>query len=191
MKRLAELVLYPILAITALIVFVYPALMAPAIFRLPLIILGFVGIVTCCYVFHWCRYPGIYRTKSLPHWLRHIGLATLSLMLSPLLAILHFTGIPHVLGHLVKLNKLLGLDFRFEFGERVQVRPGALASGPWEAVGSVISVRLAHGVDFARSHGAEGPILYLVQLDDGRTVEIAEQFLKEIPLQVEKGWAGG
>ncbi len=186
MKRIAELVLYPILAITALIVFIYPALIAPIIFRLPLIVLGFVGIVTCCYVFHWCRYPGTYRTKSLARWLGHIGLATLSLMLSPLLALLHFTGITHALAHVVKLNKLLGLDFRFEPGERVQVRADVLASVPGETAGSVISVRLARGVDFARPHGAEGPILYLVQLDDGTNVEIAEQFLKEIPLTVRK-----
>ena len=71
MKRLAELVLYPILAITALVVVIYPALIAPVIFRLPLIVLGFVGIVTGCYVFHWCRYPGIYRTKSPARWLGH------------------------------------------------------------------------------------------------------------------------
>jgi hypothetical protein len=186
MKRIAELVLYPILAITALIVFIYPALIAPVTVRLPLIVLGFVGIVTCCYVFHWCRYPGIYRTKSLARWLGHIGLAALSLMLSPLLAILHFTGINHALAHLVKLNKLLGLDFRFEPGERVQVRADVMASVPGGIMGSVISVRLARGVDFTSPHGAEGPILYLVQLDDGTTVEIAEQFLKEISLTARK-----
>jgi hypothetical protein len=179
MKRIAELILYPILAITALIVFIYPALIAPVIFRLPLIVLGFVGIVTCCYVFHWCRYPGIYRTKSLARWLGHIGLAAVSLMLSPLLALLHFTGIPHAIAHVVKLNELLGLDFRFEPGERVQVLADLLASGPGETGGSVISVRLARGGDGTGPHRAEGPILYVVQLDDGTTVEIAEQFLKE------------
>jgi hypothetical protein len=180
MKRLAELLLYPILAITALVLVLYPALIAPVTFRLPLIVLGLAGIVICCYVFHWCLYPGIYRTKSLGRWLGHIGLATLLLVISPLLALLHVTGLNHALAHVVKLNKLLGLDFRFEPGERVQLRTDVPGSFPGETMGSVISVRLARGVDFASPHVAEGPILYLVQLDDGRTAEISQQFLKEI-----------
>lgn len=180
MKRIAELVLYPILAITALVLVIYPAQMAPVIFRLPLIVLGLAGIVTCCYVFHWCRHPGIYRTKSLGRWLGHIGLAFLLLVLAPIVAILHVTEITHTFAHRVKLNKLLGLDFRFERGERVQVRTDVPASVPGGSTGSVISVRLARRVDFTRPHGAEGPILYLVQLDDGRAAEIPEQFLKEI-----------
>ena len=150
-------------------------------FRLPLIPLGLAVIVTGCYVFHWCRHPGIYRTKSLSRWLGHIGLAILLLVLAPLIAILHpFTWFTHAFAHRVKLNKLLGLDFRFERGERVQFRTDVPASVPGGTVGSVIGVRLARRVDSSRPHGAEGPILYLVQLEDGRAVEIPEQFLKEI-----------
>jgi len=179
MKRIAELILYPILAITALVLFIYPALIAPVAFRLPLIVLGLTGIVTCCYVFHWCRHPGIFRTKSLGRWLGHIGLATLMLVLAPLLAVLHLGHITHALGPVMKLHKLLGLDFRFEPGERVQVRVDVPGSSPLKTMGSVISARLVCEADLTTPRGAEGPILYLVQLDDGTRVEIAEQFLKE------------
>ena len=179
MKRLGELILYPVLAITALALFLYPALIAPVAFRLLLIVLGLTGIVACCYVFHWCRHPGIYRTKSLGRWLGHIGLATLMLVLAPLLAVLHLAHITHALGPVMKLHKLLGLDFRFEPGERVQARVDVPGSLPLETAGSVISVRLVRGADLTTPHRAEGPILYLVQLDDGTSVEIAEQFLKE------------
>ena len=79
----------------------------------------------------------------------------------------------------MKLHKLLGLDFRFEPGERVQVRVDVRGSLPLETAGSVISVRLVRGADLTTPRRAEGPILYLVQLDDGTSVEIAEQFLKE------------
>jgi hypothetical protein len=179
MKRLAELILYPILAITALAIVIYPAFIAPEAFRLLLIVLGLIGIVVGCYVFHWFRHPGIFRTKSLDRWLGHIGLATLLLVLAPLLAVLHLADVTHALGPVMKLHKLLGLDFRFEPGERVQVRVDVPGSSPWETVGSVISVRLVRGVDFTAPDGAEGPILYLVQLDDGTRMEISEQFLKE------------
>jgi len=70
MKRIAELILYPILAITALVLFIYPALIAPVAFRLPLIVLGLTGIVTCCYVFHWC---GILAFSELRAWAAGLG----------------------------------------------------------------------------------------------------------------------
>ena len=179
MKRIAELILYPILALTALVLVLYPAFIAPVAYRFLLIVLGLIGIVACCYVFHWWRHPGIFRTKSPGRWLGHIALAALMLVLAPILAVLELGHITHFLGPVMKLNKLLGLDFRFEPGERVQVRVDVPGSSPWETVGSVISVRLVRGVDFTAPDGAEGPILYLVQLDDGTRMEISEQFLKE------------
>ncbi len=179
MKRLAELILYPILALTALTLVLYPALIAPVAYRLLLIALGLTGIVASCYVFHWLRHPGIFRTKSLGRWLGHIALATLMLVLAPLLAVLRLGEITHVLGPVMKLNKLLGLDFRFEPGERVQVRIGVPGSPPTQTMGSVISARLVREADLTTPHGAKPLILYLVQLDDGTRWEFAEQFLKE------------
>jgi hypothetical protein len=179
MKRLAELILYPILALTALVLVLYPALIAPVAYRFLLIVLGLIGIVTSCYIFHWLRHPGIFRTKSPGRWLGHIALASLMLVLAPLLAVLHLGHITHFLGPVMRLNKLLGLDFRFEPGERVQVRIDVPRSAALQAVGSVISVRLVRQVGLTTAPRAEGPILYLVQLDDGTSAEIAEQFLKE------------
>ncbi|HKV62453.1 MAG TPA: hypothetical protein VJO16_11095 [Candidatus Acidoferrum sp.] len=179
MKRLGELILYPILAIAALILFFYPAFMAPVAYRLFLIALGLAGILISCFVFHWWRHPGIYRTKSLARWLWHIALATLMLVLAPLLAVFELGHFTHFLAPVMKLHKLLGLDFRFEPGERVQARIDVPGSSPLQVMGSVISVRLVRPNDLATPRGAAGPILYLVQLDDGTRVEIAEQFLKE------------
>jgi hypothetical protein len=179
MKRLAELILYPILALTALVLVLYPALIAPVAYRFLLIVLGLIGIVTSCYTFHWWRHPGIFRTKSLARWLGHIALAALMLVLAPLIAVLDLGHITHFLAPVMKLNKLLGLDFRFEPGERVQVRVDVPGSPPLQTIGSVISARLVRGAGLTTPQRAEGAILYLVQLDEGTSVEIAEQFLKE------------
>ena len=179
MKRLAELILYPILAFAALVLALYLAYLGPVASRLLLIVLALAGIVASCYAVHWFRYPGIFKTKSPLLWLGHIGLATLLLVLAPLIAVFELTHFTHFLAPVMKLQKLLGLDFRFEPGERVQVRANAPVSVPGEMRGTIISVRVLRGVDFNASQGAQGPILYLVQLDDGMSVEIAEQFLKE------------
>jgi hypothetical protein len=179
MKRLAELILYPILALTALVLVLYPALIAPVAYRFLLIVLGLIGIATSCYIFHWWRHPGIFRTKSLARWLGHIALAALMLVLAPLIAVLDLGHITHFLAPVMKLNKLLGLDFRFEPGERVQVRVDVPGSPPLQTTGSVISARFVRGTDLTTPRGAEGSILYLVQLDDGTRWEFAEQFLKE------------
>src|SRR5215472_12099037 len=125
MKRLAELVLYPIVAISALILFLYPAFLVPVALRLYLIFLGLAGIVLCCYLVHWYRYPGIFRSKSPARWLGHIVLATALLVLAPIVAVVHVIGLTEALGHIIKFNKLLGLDFRFEPGERVRIRSDA------------------------------------------------------------------
>ena len=179
MKRLAELILYPILALAALALVLYPAFIAPVAYRFLLIVLGLIGIVTACYLFHWWRHPGIFRTKSLGRWLGHIAAAALMVVLAPILAVLDLSHITHVLGPVTKLNKLLGLDFRFEPGERVQVRVDVPGSPPLQTIGSVISARWVRGADRSTPHEAEGSIVYLVQLDDGTRVEIPEQFLKE------------
>jgi hypothetical protein len=179
MKRVVELVLYPVLALAALIVFLYPAFAGPVAFRLPLILLGLTGIVACCYLFHWCRHPGIYQTKTLSRWLGHIGVATALLVLTPLLAGLHLSGITHLLAPGIKLSKLLGLDFRFEPGDRVRIRTDARTSLHPGAQGSARSVRIVRRGDLGTNHAEEGTILYLVQLEDGECVEIPEQFLTE------------
>lgn len=183
MKRVAELILYPILAISALVLVIYLASLGPATNRVLSIFLGLAGIATCCYVIHWLRYPGIYKTKSAARWLGHIGLATLLLVLAPLVAVLHPLMHLSAVGHFLKLSKLLGLDFRFEPGERVRVRADAPAPLTAEKVGSVSSVRsvrLPRGAAFAGPPAAAGAILYAVLLDDGSAIEIAEQFLEEL-----------
>src|SRR5260370_28945183 len=179
MKRLAELILYPILALAALALVLYPALIAPVAYRLLLIALGLTGIVASCYVFHWLRHPGIFRTKSLGRWLGHIALATLILVLAPVLAVLRLGEITHVLGPVMKLNKLLGLDFRFEPGERGQVRVDVPGSSPFQTMGSVISARLPREADPTTTRGEKVRLRLLVHMYAGTRVEFAEQFLKE------------
>src|SRR5260370_7761369 len=109
MKRLAELILYPILALAALALVLYPALIAPVAYRLLLNALGLTGIVASCYVFHWLRHPGIFRTKSLGRWLGHIALATLLLVLAPDMASLRPHELTHSLRPMINLNTHLCL----------------------------------------------------------------------------------
>ena len=180
MKRLAELVLYPILAISALVLFLYPAFLVPEALRLYLIFLGLAGIVICCYLVHWYRYPGIFRSKSPARWLGHVVLATVLLVLAPILAVVHVTGLTEALGHVIKLNKLLGLDFRFEPGERVRIRSDAPSFFRPEAAGRVLSVRSVKGTSLGTPYPAERTICYLIQFEDGVTQEIPEQFLGDV-----------
>ena len=108
-----------------------------------------------------------------------MGLATAMLVLAPIVAVLQVSGILHFVAPGMKLNKLLGLDSRFEAGERVRIRAAALTSIHSEAEGSVRSFRVVRGADFATPQAEEGTILYLDQLEDGECVEVPEQFLRE------------
>ena len=181
MKRLAELVLYPILAIGALVLFLYPVFLAPETLRLYLIPLGLAGIVVACYLVHWYRYPGTFRSKSPVRWLAHILLATVFLVLAPIVAVLHVTGLTEALAHVIKFNKLLGLDFQFEPGERVRIRSNAPSFFRPQATGRVLRVRLARFTDFAAPHPAKRTICYVIQFEDGVTQDIPEHFLENAP----------
>src|SRR5690242_6486747 len=180
MKRLAELILYPILAISALILFLYPAFLVPGTLRLYLIPLGLVGIVAACYLVHWYRYPGTFKSKSPARWLAHIASATVLLVLAPILAVVDVAGITEALGHRIKFNKLLGLDSQFEPGERVRIRSNAPSFFRPEATGCVLSVRSVRVTDFAAPHPAKRTICYKIQFEDGATHDIPEQFLEDV-----------
>lgn len=179
MKRLAELILYPILAISLLALFLYPAFVVQTL-SLYLIPLGLTGIVLGCYLVHWYRYPGTFRSKSPCRWLGHIVLATALLVLAPILAVFHFTWITKALGPLVKFNKLLGLDFQFEPGERVRIRANAPSFFRPGATGCVLSVRSVQVTNLATRHPAKRTICYMIQFEDGVTQDVPEQFLEGV-----------
>src|SRR5258708_17938117 len=101
------------------------------------------------------------------------------LVLAPVLAVLRLGEITHVLGPVMKLNKLLGLDFRFEPGERAQVRVDVPGSSPLQTMGSVISARLAREADLTTPRGAKVRILFFVQRENVTLVGVAYHFLKE------------
>lgn len=180
MKRVVELVLYPILAISALVLFLYPVFLVPGALRLYLIPLGLAGIVISCYLVHWYRYPGTFGSKSPGRWLGHIFLATALLVLAPILAVLHVAGIAEALGHVIKFNKLLGLDFQFEPGERVRIRSNAPSFFHPEATGCVLSVRSVQVTSLGTPHPAKRTICYMIQFEDGVTQHIPEQFLEDV-----------
>ena len=180
MKRLAELVLYPILAIAALALFLYPVFLVPGTLRLYLIPLGLAGIVTSCYLVHWYRYPGTFGNKSLARWLGHILSGTALLVLAPILAVVHIAGLSEALGHVIKLNKLLGLDFQFEPGERVRIRSNAPSSFRPETTGCVLRVRSVKVTNMATPGPLKRTICYTIQSEDGVTQDIPEQFLEGV-----------
>jgi hypothetical protein len=101
-------------------------------------------------------------------------------VLAPVVAVVHIIGLTEALGHVVKFNKLLGLDFRFEPGERVRIRSDAPCFFRLEATGCVLSVRSVQGTKLASPYPAKRIICYSIQFDDGVTLDIPEQFLEDI-----------
>ena len=108
------------------------------------------------------------------------GLATALLVLAPILAVLDIAGITEALGHVIKFNKLLGLDFQFEPGERVRIRSNAPSIFRPGATGRVLSVRSVQVTNLATRHPAKRTICYMIQFEDAVTQDIPEQFLEDV-----------
>jgi hypothetical protein len=179
MWRALELVLYPVLAFTALVVFLYPAFVAPVAFRFPMIFVGLCGIVACCYLSYWCQRPGIYKSKTPLRWFWHIALTIALLVLTPIIAIFASILGVHVVWHRIRLNKLLGLDLRFERGEGIRIRSDATSTFRPGAQGWVRNSRLIRQPEVGKPYVNKRTILYLVQWENGGCAEIPEQCLEE------------
>jgi hypothetical protein len=181
--RAVELVLYPVLGLTTLVVFFYPVFLVPEPLTVLSLPFALFGMVICFYIAYFVQRPGIYKSKSPLKWLWHILATTTALALMPILGIVAEVAHPHVLWHFfaghVKLNTFTGLDLRFQYGELVRLRSDALSFLPPNSNGRILRSRLLRKPDLLRAH-TEGTILYLVQWKDGSRSEIPEQFLKEV-----------
>lgn len=181
-RRAAELVLYPVLGLAALVVFFYPVSLVSKTLTVVSLLFALFAMVTCFYVAYFVQRPGIYKSKSPGKWLWHIGATTTALALTPILGIVAQLPLAHGLSFFVKpvkLNKFTGLDFRFQAGELVRLRSNALLFLPPNSIGRILRSRLLRKLDWLTAH-TEGTILYLVQWKDGSRSEVPEQFLKEV-----------